>query len=112
MVFNDRFNGPPSNTIEIDTPEGVPSPVKTIESFPLGGSAFYLRWKPPTYPNGVLNGYRIYYEEVNGDNIGPRCERPQIVDPTETSAKLAGLKSNTKYRVHVTATTKAGEGEE
>lgn len=113
MVFNDRFNGPPSNTIEFETPEGVPSPVKSIEAFPLGSSAFFLKWKPPPQPNGILNGYRIYYQEVNGTAVGANLERPhQISDPKETSAKLAGLKSNTKYRIHVTATTKAGEGDE
>lgn len=44
--------------------------------------------------------------------MGPILERePHINDPTQTHVKLAGLKPNTKYRLHVKATTKAGEGE-
>ena len=113
LVFNDRYNGPPSNTITFETPEGYPSTVQTFEAFPLGSSAFLLRWKKPLHPNGKLNGYKLYYEEVTGTALGPKLERePHIADPHIQSAKLAGLKPNTKYRLHITATTKAGEGEE
>uniref|UniRef100_U5EU82 Putative neuronal cell adhesion molecule n=1 Tax=Corethrella appendiculata TaxID=1370023 RepID=U5EU82_9DIPT len=113
LVFNGRYNGPPSNTISFDTPEGVPSTVQSFEAIPLGSSAFMLKWKKPLQPNGKLTGYKIYYEEVKGTSLEPRLERhPHIEDSRVTDAKLAGLKPNTKYRLHITATTKAGEGED
>lgn len=113
MAFNDRFSGPPSNTIQFETPEGVPSTVQSLQAFPLGSSAFMLQWKRPLLTNGKLQGYRIYYEEVTGTALGPRQERePRILDPDLKQTKLAGLKSDTKYRIHIVGFTKQGEGEE
>lgn len=113
MAFNDRFMGPPSNTIEFDTPEGVPSAVRTLDAIPLGTSAFWLTWKKPLMTNGKLRGYRIYYEVVKGTELGPKQERePRIEDPNQKHAKLAGLQPDTKYRIHIVGFTKEGEGEE
>lgn len=113
LAYNNRFNGPPSAVIDFKTPEGVPSSVQSLEALPLGSSAFLLTWKKPLQPNGQLTGYKIYYEEVNGTRIENKMERePHIDDPRATRAKLAGLRSNTKYRIHIVGTTKAGEGEE
>jgi len=113
LAYNDRFNGPPSNTIQFETPEGVPSTVQSLQAIPMGSSAFMLQWKKPIQTNGKLMGYRIYYEEVKGTELGTRQERePRILDPDLKQAKLAGLKSNTKYRIHIVGFTKMGEGEE
>ncbi|XP_031628790.1 neuroglian-like isoform X2 [Contarinia nasturtii] len=113
LAFNSRYNGPPSAVIDFKTPEGVPSSVQSFEAFPLGSSAFLLRWKKPLQPNGKLTGYKVYYEEVLGTAVQSKLERePHIDDPRSTQAKLAGLKENTKYRIHIVGTTKAGEGED
>lgn len=112
-VFNGRYQGPPSNTVFFITEEGKPGTVKSFEANPLGSSAFWLQWKKPEQPNGVLTGYKIYYSEVKETKIEQRVDRaPQITDPKIESAKLAGLQPGTKYRLHIRATTKAGEGEE
>lgn len=108
-----RYAGPPSETLSFDTPEGVPGTVLNLEAFPMGSSALFLAWTKPAEPNGILTGYRIYYESVNGTRLGPLLERkPHITDPEATSAKLAALAPDMKYRVHVRATTKVGEGNE
>lgn len=113
LAYNGRFNGPPSAIIDFDTPEGVPSPVESLDAHPMGSSAFWLEWKKPLYPNGKLTGYKVYYEEVKGSYVGERREYdPHITDPRITSMKMAGLKPNTKYRISVAATTNAGEGTE
>lgn len=113
MVYNSRFNGPASAIIDFGTPEGVPSSVQSFEAKPWGSSAFLLSWKKPLQPNGNLTGYKIYYEQVNGTRLENKQERePHIDDPRQLQCKLAGLQPNTKYRLHITATTKAGEGEE
>lgn len=78
----------------------------------MGSSALYLVWKKPEQPNGILTGYKIYYQTVKGTMVGPLLERePHITDPKQTRAKLAGLEEGTKYRIHIKATTSAGEGE-
>ncbi|XP_036318841.1 neuroglian isoform X1 [Rhagoletis pomonella] len=113
LAYNGRFNGPPSVVIDFDTPEGVPSPVQSLDAYPLGSSAFWLTWKKPLQPNGKLTGYKIYYEEVKGSYVSERRElEPHITDPRQTSTKMAGLHPNTKYRISITATTKMGEGSE
>ena len=61
--------------------------------------------------NGILFGFNIYYQEVDGTNLGPILERhPKIHTNHTTMAKLAGLRPHSKYRVTIRATTKAGEG--
>ncbi|EAA45046.5 AGAP000720-PA [Anopheles gambiae str. PEST] len=113
LAYNGRYNGPASTTLSFDTPEGVPNTIQALEAYPLGSSAFLLRWKKPLQPNGKLTGYRIYYEEVKGTTVGPRMERePHISDPAVLEAKLGRLKPAAKYRIHVVATTKAGEGQD
>lgn len=112
LVYNSMYNGPASETIQFETPEGVPGTVKFFEAYPMGSSALLLIWKPPEYPNGILTGYKIYYQTVKGTNVGPLIERkPQISDPKQLRVKLAGLEPATKYRIHIKATTAAGEGE-
>lgn len=79
----------------------------------MGSSALFLVWTKPAEPNGILTGYRIYYEPVNETRLGPLLERkPHITDVEATSAKLAMLAPDTKYRIHIRATTKIGEGNE
>lgn len=113
LVYNGRYNGPPSNTLSFETPEGVPGTVQGLEAYQFSTSALFLKWKRPEQLNGILTGYKIYYQEVKGTALGQLLERePHITDPRQTQAKLAGLKPNTKYRVTVRATTRAGEGEE
>lgn len=113
LAYNSRYNGPASPIIEFKTPEGVPSSVQSLEAFPLGSSAFLLKWQKPLQENGRLTGYKVYYEELIGTDVKTKLERePHINDARATQAKLAGLKPNAKYRVHIVGTTKAGEGEE
>jgi len=111
LAFNGAYNGPPSNTITFDTPQGQPGPIDLLDCYPMGSSALLLQWKPPQEVNGVLSGYRIYYSKVTGTHIGPELERePRIFNNVTDKAKLAGLEPHSKYRVTVKATTGAGEG--
>lgn len=112
LAFNGAFNGPASNTIKFLTPEGKPGPVDSLDCYSMGSSALLLAWKPPQDINGVLTGYRIYYQEVTGGSeLGSITERePRILKDTTGKAKLAGLKPHSKYRVTIKATTRAGEG--
>lgn len=111
MAANELYSGPPSAPITVTTPEGTPEAVTSLIASPMGSNAFYLIWKKPEKINGILVGYEIYYEEVVGTEIKERVKRrPSIDDPQETRAKLAGLKSNSKYRITIAAKTRVGEG--
>ncbi|RWS06138.1 neuronal cell adhesion molecule-like protein [Dinothrombium tinctorium] len=112
LAFNDMFNGPPSDIIEFNTPEGVPGPVSMLSAVRMGSSALYLVWNKPEEPNGIITGYVISYEEVSGTDLGPRIERMPVISASEMRTKLAGLKPATKYRITIQAMTSKGEGEE
>lgn len=112
MYCNFRFNGPPSELVTFETPEGVPGTVMGLDAYPVGSTAMLLKWNKPIEINGILTGYRIYYQLVNGSRIGNEMERhPQITNPEATSAKLSSLMPETKYRISIRATTGAGPGE-
>ena len=97
--------------VVIETPEGIPGSVDSLECYPMGSSALLLAWKPPQEINGVLTGYRIYYQEVTGESeLGSLKERHPKVKDSAGKAKLAGLNPHSKYRVTIKATTRAGEG--
>ncbi|CAF4862044.1 unnamed protein product [Pieris macdunnoughi] len=111
LVYNGRFNGPPSEILSFVTPEGKPGTVKSFEAYPIGSSAMLLKWDKPMDENGILTGYKIYYQKVTGTSLGPLQERKKEIDPKLDRAKLAGLEPNTKYRIEIRAKTKAGEGD-
>ena len=88
--------------INIFSREGKPGPVDSLECFPMGSSALLLAWKSPQEVNGKLTGFRIYYQEVDGTQLGPVLERqPRIINPQSDKAKLAGLRPHSKYRVRI-----------
>ncbi|XP_045524749.1 neuroglian isoform X1 [Pieris brassicae] len=111
LVYNGRFNGPPSEILSFVTPEGKPGTVKSFAAYPIGSSAMLLKWDKPMDENGILTGYKIYYQKVTGTALGPLQERKKEIDPKLDRAKLAGLEPNTKYRIEIRAKTKAGEGD-
>lgn len=83
----------------------------SLRAYPVGSGSMKLYWTKPAEANGILTGYRIYYQVVNGSKLDPLRERePRVSDPNELQAKLPGLLPDTKYRIHIRATTKAGEG--
>ena len=47
---------------------------------------------------------------VEGTQVGPLMERNGQINSEQIDAKLAGLRPDTKYRVHIKATTRSGEG--
>lgn len=89
----------------------VPGPVHGVEAEQWGSSAILLSWQPPEQANGVLTGYVISYQSMTQEGVGEKTQRPPILNPKQTTAKLASLKSATNYRIYIAATTKAGVGE-
>ncbi|XP_014218547.1 neuroglian isoform X2 [Copidosoma floridanum] len=111
-VYNGRYNGPHSEVLSFKTPEGVPGTVMDLQAHPIGSTAMLLKWSKPIEINGILTGYRISYQLINGSKVGSEMERhPQITDPEASNAILPSLMPKTKYRISIRATTRAGPGE-
>ncbi|XP_037624307.1 neuronal cell adhesion molecule-like isoform X16 [Sebastes umbrosus] len=61
-VFNGKGEGPPSDTLTFDTPEGVPgAPTSLVVTNP-NLNALTLEWSPPHDRNGRITGYTLKYQ--------------------------------------------------
>ncbi|XP_032819291.2 neuronal cell adhesion molecule-like isoform X6 [Petromyzon marinus] len=110
-VSNGRSDGPPSPARSFQTPEGVPSKPEFLRIQSITFNSATLVWAPPLQPHGVITGYVLHYQSVNGSGpeLGPPA-RVELARPNVTSHTLDGLRRNTRYRFGVSARTRAGEG--
>lgn len=111
LAYNDQYNGPPSERIEVMTPEGVPGPVAVIGAVPMGSQALLVYWERPTEINGELIGYSVFYEELKGTRVEAKIEKKPRPNESQTRIRLGALKPDTIYRITVHALTRAGQGE-
>lgn len=111
LAYNQQYNGPASERIEVVTPEGVPGPVADIGAVPMGSSALLVYWEKPVEINGELMGYSVFYEEMKGTRVETKVERTPRPNESQTRIKLGQLKPDTTYRITVHARTNAGLGE-
>lgn len=110
-VMNGHRAGPPSDTIDFKTSEGVPGPVRNLQSDEVDSHYTVLKWDPPDEPNGLLQGYDLGYQKVNGETQGEiRALEPKINNPSHTSARITDLQPNNEYRFFVWARTSSGLG--
>uniref|UniRef100_A0AAY4EPT7 Uncharacterized protein n=1 Tax=Denticeps clupeoides TaxID=299321 RepID=A0AAY4EPT7_9TELE len=102
-VYNAKGEGPPSDPLPIQTPEGVPSPPVFLDLKSHSEREMMLHWGPPTHPNGVLIGYQLRYQQ---------SESPQenIDDPTITHRTLTNLDPHSQYRFTLAGRTGVGVG--
>ncbi|CAM9867975.1 unnamed protein product [Lampetra fluviatilis] len=110
-VSNGRSDGPPSPARSFQTPEGVPSKPEFLRIQSITFNSATLVWAPPLQPHGVITGYVLHYQSINGSGpeLGPPA-RVELARPNVTSHTLDGLRRNTRYRFGVSARTRAGEG--
>lgn len=107
LVFNGRGDGPPSEPIAFETPEGVPGPPEELRVERLDDTALSVHWKRPRHLNGVLTGYVLRYQQVE-PALGLPQEAPY---PSGTlNATLRGLNARSRYRLALRASTRVGSG--
>uniref|UniRef100_H2YEQ8 Usherin n=1 Tax=Ciona savignyi TaxID=51511 RepID=H2YEQ8_CIOSA len=75
-----------------------------------GGRAVDIKWKEPTHPNGVIQGYFLHRKLANPSNIVPIEKRIYSGNPTtfnyiDTDPELIPF---TEYKYKVTSTTNEG----
>ncbi|XP_067399283.1 neural cell adhesion molecule L1-like, partial [Emydura macquarii macquarii] len=109
VVFNGHSDGPHSEEIHFSTPEGVPGPPGSLLLERVSDTALGLEWTPPRLPNGVLTEYMLQYQQVNGSEPGPLYEISFPV--TQLNVTLGRLDPQARYRFHLRALTRMGQGE-
>ncbi|XP_066292685.1 uncharacterized protein [Branchiostoma lanceolatum] len=105
VTIDDTGASSHSMPVRVRTAEGIPGPPGSLQRTAVGSNRLQVAWEPPASVNGVLEGYRLYYQ-VRGE------DSPRVVElgPESTRYTLTGLESSTQYIVWVSAFTSAGEG--
>ena len=86
-------------------------PLREISALSLGKNAVQLNWRPvsPKHTNGMVLGYRVFYNEVH--NTSPTRRAASIkVAAEETHLTIGGLRPSTNYSFQTLAFTTKGNG--
>ncbi|KAK3930875.1 Down syndrome cell adhesion molecule-like protein Dscam2 [Frankliniella fusca] len=113
QAFNEKGPGPMSHEEVAQTLEDVPgAPPQDIRCAAHGPQSLQVEWLPPpvNQQHGVLQGYRVYYENVEEWPPGTIEADTKLAAGTETRTELHGLQRFSNYSVRVWAFTRVGEG--
>ncbi|XP_061537604.1 neural cell adhesion molecule L1-like protein isoform X10 [Phycodurus eques] len=110
-VFNKKGNGPSSDPVTFNTPEGVPEKVPILTTSNAQKDSIRLVWGPPLVANGILTGYLLQYHLINETTKEVLDSREMnITGPDTTHWQLEGLEEGSLYLFHLSACTRAGCG--
>ncbi|XP_030622914.1 neurofascin [Chanos chanos] len=109
VVANNRFEGPPSTTIEFQTLEGVPSIPRSFRIMHRHYDIIYLEWEEPAEPNGILTGYILKYQTLNATQA--ESLQVEYLPPNVTSYSMRRFDRYTRYKFSLAAQTQVGVGE-
>ncbi|XP_046406414.1 Down syndrome cell adhesion molecule-like protein Dscam2 [Ischnura elegans] len=111
QAFNEKGPGPMSNEIVTQTLEDVPTaPPLEIECMSRTTQSLFIRWQPPPqlFQNGVIQGYKIYYENV--EEWPPGHIEADTKMTIDLSTEIHGLQKYSNYSVQVWGYTRVGDG--
>ncbi|XP_047569359.1 protein sidekick-1 isoform X2 [Lutra lutra] len=100
-----------AETDAVTTLQDVPGePPSFISVTPHTTSSVLIQWRPPRDEslNGLLQGYRIYYRELESEASSATVSKT-LKTPSALRAELAGLKRYRRYEVILTAYNIIGE---
>ncbi|KAM3877649.1 neurofascin homolog (chicken) a [Diretmus argenteus] len=109
VAANSRYEGPPSDTVEFQTKEGVPDAPKFLRMNRRSSDTIHLAWDKPLEPNGILIGYQLKYQTVNGSRVGRPQQESFLPNMTEFTLRLPDR--STRYKFYLSALTQVGAGE-
>ncbi|XP_047195299.1 neurofascin homolog (chicken) a isoform X17 [Hippoglossus stenolepis] len=109
VVANRHFEGPPSNTVEFSTKEGVPDAPRFFRINRRSFDTIYLEWDKPLEPNGILTGYQLKYQTVNGSRVGRQQLETFLPNMTDFTLRLPDR--STRFKFLLSALTQVGAGE-
>uniref|UniRef100_A0A3Q3E8P4 Cell adhesion molecule L1-like b n=1 Tax=Hippocampus comes TaxID=109280 RepID=A0A3Q3E8P4_HIPCM len=100
-VFNKKGNGPSSDPVTFNTPEGVP----ILTTSNAQKESIRLVWAPPLVANGILTGYLLQY------HLSMCTQELTHVHTHHNNLRLLeGLEEGSLYLFHLSACTRAGCG--
>ncbi|XP_052129243.1 cell adhesion molecule Dscam2-like isoform X3 [Frankliniella occidentalis] len=111
QAFNEKGPGPMSQEEVAQTLEDVPgAPPQDIRCKAHGPQSLSVEWQAPPVlqQHGALQGYRVYYENVEEWPPGTIEADTKVV--ADTRAELHGLQRFSNYSVRVWAFTRVGDG--
>ncbi|XP_057170964.1 protein sidekick-1 isoform X2 [Ursus arctos] len=100
-----------AETDAVTTLQDVPGePPSFVSVTPHTTSSVLIQWRPPRDEslNGLLQGYRIYYRELESETSSATVSKT-LKTPSALRAELAGLKKYRRYEVILTAYNIIGE---
>ncbi|XP_074536653.1 cell adhesion molecule L1-like a isoform X3 [Halichoeres trimaculatus] len=110
-VYNKKGNGPSSDPVIFNTPEGVPQQVPILTASNAQADSIRLVWGPPLEANGILTGYFLRYHRLNETTLEVVDSQEINITEADTSQwQLQGLEDGSLYRFHLSACTRAGCG--
>ncbi|XP_008294285.1 neurofascin homolog (chicken) a isoform X2 [Stegastes partitus] len=109
VVANNHFESSPSNTVEFNTKEGVPDAPRAVRMHSKSLDTISLEWEKPLEPNGILIGYQLKYQRVNGSRLGRPHLETFLPNVTEFTLRLPDR--STRYKFFLSAMTQVGAGE-
>ena len=77
----------------------------------LTSQSLQISWQqpPPQHTNGVLDGYKLFFEHVM-DNVGLGNDEVETRKTTALTIVLSNLRKYTNYSMQVLAFTRMGDG--
>ncbi|XP_010779497.1 neural cell adhesion molecule L1-like protein isoform X2 [Notothenia coriiceps] len=110
-VFNKKGNGPNSDPVTFNTPEGAPAQVPILTASNAQIDSILLVWGPPREANGILTGYLLQHHLINETTLEVvDSQETKITGADTTQWKLHGLEGGSLYRFLLSACTAAGCG--
>ncbi|XP_050704210.1 receptor-type tyrosine-protein phosphatase F-like isoform X1 [Eriocheir sinensis] len=100
-------NNPEYTDCSANTPEEASSKPTSVEQIANSTSSVTVAWSLPLSVRGILNGWRLRWETMDGDLI----DEDDVTDPEDMTYEVTELYSSTSYVVYVMALNGAGEGE-
>ncbi|KAM9365625.1 neurofascin homolog (chicken) a [Pholidichthys leucotaenia] len=108
VVANNHLESPPSNTVDFTTKEGVPDAPQFFRIKRKNLDTLYLEWDKPLEPNGILIGYHLQYQTVNGSRLGHAKSETFLSNVTEFTLRLPNRAAH--YKFFLQAITQVGRG--
>uniref|UniRef100_A0A8C9ZEP1 Neurofascin homolog (chicken) a n=1 Tax=Sander lucioperca TaxID=283035 RepID=A0A8C9ZEP1_SANLU len=106
---NEFGQGPESNVVIGYSGEDMPDAPKFFRINRRSFDTIHLEWDKPLEPNGILIGYQLKYQTVNGSRVGhPKLE---TFSPNVTEFTLRLPDRSTRYKFYLSALTQVGAGE-
>ncbi|KAL1481209.1 hypothetical protein MTO96_034604, partial [Rhipicephalus appendiculatus] len=109
QVFNPAGRGP-AVVVPVMTDEGVPSPPVNVTAVGVTDKKVLLKWREPEKPNGVLQGYYVYFQPSRNGSAQQQRRTVSHPQPIQEYA-LTNLRPFSYYDIWVKAFTQKHLGE-